>query len=487
MDVRCGARALRTPRIFGLAAFTFAAALAGIVSVAGVAAASPGTLVTHDATGFLATFSTSGHVTDSGNPFFQSLGTNGRTCATCHVVSDAWSITPADVQARFQQTGGTEPIFRPVDGSNSPTADVSTVASRSTAYSLLLSRATIRVGLPIPANAEFKLIAVQDPYNFASAAELSLFRRPLPSTNLGFLSAVMWDGRESSTLTGTTGVSDLATLDADLQHQALDATMGHAQASSPPSSAQLQQIQSFELALFTAQQLDTVAGPLDTDGATGGPANLSTQPFSIGINPLAVHGSTVQPSSTTMTLFNAWSSSSATAAQQAVARGQALFNSRSFTISGVDGLNDGLGIAQITGTCSTCHNTPNVGDHSTSVPLNLGLSAAAPPGLPVQAIAGQPNQSTLPLYTLENINPQSPSRGTLIQTTDPGRALITGHWSDVGKFKGPILRGLAGRAPYFHNGSAASLDQVLDFYNSRFAIGLTAQQHADLVAFLRSL
>ena len=45
--------------------------------------------------------------------------------------------------------------------------------------------------------AEFELTSVDDPYGYASAAELSLFRRPLPTTNLKFLSAVMWDGRET--------------------------------------------------------------------------------------------------------------------------------------------------------------------------------------------------------------------------------------------------------------------------------------------------
>lgn len=69
--------------------------------------------------------------------------------------------------------------------------------ARQAAYSTLLERGVIRVGLPIPANAEFDLIAVDDPYKFASAAQLSLFRRPLPSTNLRSLTTVMWDGRES--------------------------------------------------------------------------------------------------------------------------------------------------------------------------------------------------------------------------------------------------------------------------------------------------
>ena len=72
-------------------------------------------------------------------------------------------------------------------------------------------------------------------------------------------------------------------------------------------------------------------------------------------------------------------------------------------------------------------------------------------------------------------------------TTDPGRALITGKWKDIGRFKGPILRALATRAPYFHNGSAADLDAVLDFYNQRFGVGLTEDERHDLIAFLRTL
>ena len=42
--------------------------------------------------------------------------------------------------------------------------------------------------------------------------------------------------------------------------------------------------------------------------------------------------------------------------------------------------------------------------------------------------------------------------------------MITGKWADIGRFKGPILRALAARAPYFHNGSAATLEEVVEFY-----------------------
>src|SRR3569623_1009654 len=91
------------------------------------------------------------------DPFFASLGTNGRACATCHVAAEGWSITPADMQARFNATGGTDPVFRTNDGSVSPTADVSTVAARRNAYAMLLSRGDIRVGIGIPSAADFTL------------------------------------------------------------------------------------------------------------------------------------------------------------------------------------------------------------------------------------------------------------------------------------------------------------------------------------------
>src|SRR4029077_17077740 len=127
----------------------------------------------------------------------------------------------------------------------------------------------------IPANAEFDLTMVEDPYQFASAKELSLFRRPLPSTNLKFLATVMWDGRES--VPGNTIAQNLL-------NQANDATLGHAQGATPLTMPQRQAIVDFESALFTAQVVDSNAGSLNAAGATGGTAALAAQPFHIGIN-----------------------------------------------------------------------------------------------------------------------------------------------------------------------------------------------------------
>ena len=64
--------------------------------------------------------------------------------------------------------------------------------------------------------------------------------------------------------------------------------------------------------------------------------------------------------------------------------------------------------------------------------------------------------------------------------------MVTGKWADIGKFKPPILRGLAPRSPYFHGSAADSTVGIVDFYNARFSIGLTEQQKEDLVRFLEA-
>lgn len=418
--------------------------------------------------GSAATFSTNGSI-DLGNEYFQVLGTNGRSCFSCHRPDEGWTITPEGVQKRFELTSGTDPIFRTNDGSNSPTADVSTVQARRTAYSMLLNKGLIRIGIGVPANADFELIKVKDPYDFASSKELSLFRRPLPATNLKFLSTVMWDGRETAA-----GQS----ISEDLKSQANSATLGHAQAAQPLTNAQRKSIVKFETALFTAQVYDQSAEVLTADGAEGGPVNLSNQDFYIGINDN--FGDSKRPHAPfnpiVFNIYDVWSALSGKGtneAREAVARGQLLFNTKSINIFGVSGINDEEVFGKpsiVVGTCTTCHNTPNAGNHSVVAPLNIGIADASR------------HTPDMPLYTFRN-----KTTGETINVTDPGRALISGQFKHIGRFKGPILRGLAARAPYFHNGSAKDLNAVLDFFEERFKVDFTEQERADLVAFLRTL
>lgn len=88
---------------------------------------------------------------------------------------------------------------------------------------------------------------------------------------------------------------------------------------------------------------------------------------------------------------------------------------------------------------------------------------------------------------IEMASREQATNGSITQVTDIGRAMVTGNCADVGKVKGPILRGLTARAPYFHNGAAANLGDVVEFYNQRFNLNLTDQQKSDLVAFLQTL
>jgi hypothetical protein len=452
-----------------------------------------------DPAGAVATLHVHGAI-DQNNAFFQDLGTNGRTCATCHVVDNALSLSASTARSMFAGSHGTDPLFADVDGSNCPGAAPGDAA----AHSLLLDHGLFRIALPVPDNAQFTVQTVYDPYGCADYPDpvtgertLSMYRRPQPATNLRFLSAVMFDGRETAA-----PLNDPATfgprLEASLRHQALDATLGHAQAAVPPSDAQLDDIVNFELNLYSAQSWDATAGPLQAHGASGGPMTLAGEPYypgindSLGGNPT---GAAFDPQA--FTLFTRWTDDGGRGRngagggldaeqQAAIAAGEALFNSAPLTITGVAGLNDALGVAAIPGTCSTCHDTPNVGDHSMPVPLDIGVShvVSFESDTRVADALAKLNEPDVPIF---KITCTSGDPGRTVFTTDPARALITGQCADLTRGKGPILRGLSARAPYFHNGSAATLRDVVEFYNQRFDMNLTEEQKAQLTAFLAAL
>jgi hypothetical protein len=194
-----------------------------------------------DPGGAIATFQPNGPTITAKNGFFQNLGTNGRDCSTCHQKDDGWSLSAQHAQDRFYANPN-DPLFRLVDGATCPSDDVSTYRKKQKAYRLLLEKGLIRIGLPMPSDGlEFQITEVNDPYGCntnpttgltgSKTGTVSVYRRPLPTANLGFLSTIMWDGREP-----------------DLFTQAVDATRGHAQGDpdKPPTAEQQQQIVTFE-------------------------------------------------------------------------------------------------------------------------------------------------------------------------------------------------------------------------------------------------
>ncbi|WP_348264135.1 hypothetical protein P8935_06270 [Telmatobacter sp. DSM 110680] len=463
-----------------------------------------------DETGAVATFNTAGDI-HKDNPFFRPLGTNGRTCETCHQADQAFSLSAQGVQRIYERTHGTDPLFAAFDGANCPTA----TSTGRDAHSLLLERGLIRIGITLPAVPEFQIAVVHDPYGCAMTTDattgrplISVYRRPLPTANLRYLSTIMFDGRETlMPLNNAQTIS--ANMVFDLADQAKSAVLQHAQGTAP-SDAQLAQIVQFEMGLTTAQVRDNAAGSLDRHGAKGGTVELSNQPYYPGANDALGADPTGTPfNSSAFSLYTAWEKPSVNgnrydgrddwndngrnAAREDIAAGEKLFNTRTAVITGVRGLNDNPALgspASIAGTCTTCHDSPNVGNHSVALPLDIatsrlpgyesnnaivtGLQQLSAPDLPVFAISGCPDAA-------------NPGSTVTYYTSDPGKGLVTGKCADVNRGKGPILRGLAARAPYFHNGAAADLRELVNFYNERFQMNFTEKEKRQLIAFLNSL
>jgi cytochrome c peroxidase len=483
--------------------------VAGILALATVASAAliPNLFPFLDPTGLISTYNVNGPIDESDkNAFFQSLGTNGRSCGSCHLASDGFGLGVTSVQAKFVATRGNDPLFASIDGANCPDGASHDPAS----HSLLLKSGLIRVFLPVPANAQYQIQAERDPYGCAVVTDestgvqtVSVYRRPLPTTNLRFLSAVMFDGRE--TIQPLTAAATFQpNLQADLLHQAVDATLTHAQAAAPPTLAQQTAIVNFELGLNSAQALDFRAGWLNFAGALGGPAILSQNYYYPGINDsLGADPQGNAFNSTAFTLFADWEDSP-DPMRRKIAAGETLFNTRALTISNVRGLTDNAALAKalgttvpiapFAGTCTTCHDAPNVGNHSLPLALDIGTGhdpAAETDPLIANGLA-QLSVADLPVYRITGCPnpfqvPGQPAEPYVIFTTDPGKGLISGLCSDMVRTKGPILRGLASRAPYFHNGAARDLNELLEFYNQRFQMNLTQEEKEQFKAFLNSL
>jgi cytochrome c peroxidase len=436
--------------------------------------------------GVAETVTTTGTI-DRTNAFFQRLGTNARTCETCHGSNQGWTLTPLGATTLFLTSFGQDALFLPHDEGARPDADLSTFYKRLVDFGpTLLARGLTRFTRTNPATSEYDVIAVSDPSGFSTTAAFLNFRRPTPTANESLVSSVTWTagpGLVRNALSGLVGGA------ANL-HEQRDPT-------TPVPADVVQAQDDFQLGIFFAQSIDAVAGRLDTDGATGGPTNLMNQPFHIGINDIQGLDPSGQPfSSKVFNLFDAWAvynqsgehdhdhahacspwmANDSThrhrvaAARATIYRGQEIFNNTPITITGVNGLNDVLGQPTVTATCSTCHNAPNVGGHSVVRMFDVGTAdqVNCGPMLPQVTVK---NKTTADTRTL----------------CDLGRANSSHKWAEIGTFRAPPLRGLAARAPYFHDGQAGRIEDVVDYFDRRFQIGLNGDQKSDLTAFLRAL
>jgi cytochrome c peroxidase len=341
----------------------------------------------------------------------RGLEANGRSCNDCHMATDHFQLSPASVEARFQELtapgrGGKEnddPLFRPIDAD-----DFRSRGENAADYSNLRQHALIRIEMPLPPT-----IRLIDPETDLPSAETFVdVWRMVPTVN-------------DVALTGPDGVNPWPRgpnhfggyqLDgrlATLQEQALGALSTHAQGQHAPTQRMLDDLASFQRLQFTNDRVRALA--------------------------------------------------------EAVAAGETPLPDPDPRLSALEE----RGKAVFVRACGHCHGGPGLStpqaplarfhDIATQCPRPVDTATPARYAFEPCASGLARNVRT---YSITLIN------GTVARRTssDPGRALLSGFvggaapTDDWNKFDIPGLRGISKTAPYFHNNSAATLEAMVDHY-----------------------
>jgi hypothetical protein len=241
----------------------------------------------------------------------------------------------------------------------------------------------------------------------------------------------------------------------------------------PLTAEQLTSIEQFELQLYGAQSFSASGGALHE---AGGPPGLGPEAMQKGRDGVLGNNTTQY----VIPMEDKWADlpAGATPEEQArnahresVQRGHDVFFFRTFWIRDAMHINSvGLG-NPIKRTCATCHGMHMTGMDTANGWMDLGTTNH-PFALEPAESPWAKDLPPLPLFkvTCRDDLPPHPFLGRVIYTQDPGRALISGKCEDVGAIVIQQFRGLAARAPYFSNGSAISLRELVDFYDRRFNI-----------------
>lgn len=448
--------------------------------------------------GELRTLVTDGPLDTKGHAFFEPFGPEGRACVTCHQPADSMSLSVESARDRWRETNGADPLFAAFDGSNCPDLPQQERAS----HSLLLDHGLIRIERPWPPKdfpggaqePDFTIEVVRDPYGCNAPKRfdarkqkgaISVYRRPRPVANLKYLIAVgfPFDPKQGLPLPldPETGERLSGNLMADgraitLKAQMAEASATHLQMLEAMSAEDLDEILDFEMRIYAAQQASAAGGDLAAAGALGGPKTLEeSTPGLLGGQARPVWGE-----------FQSWEKATpdeeldekALEFRRSVARGARIFREKTFLISDSAGINSPIGFGNpVRNSCVFCHNMSAMGNDVAPGQVDLGT---------VNAPYADPAPH-LPLFRVTCTGEPHPHLGREILTYDPGFALTTGRCADVGKITLQSMRGLAARPPYFSNGSAADLREIIEFYERRYNIGYTEQEKQDLVNLMSAL
>jgi cytochrome c peroxidase len=338
------------------------------------------------------------------------LGGNGRACADCHMATDSFQLSPADVEARFQllmarrrvNPRADDPLFRPIDAD-----DFRTTGENASDFSNLRQSGLVRIVFPLPPN--MRLI---DPVTGQPSAETSTdVWRMVPSINNVALSGPDL-GSPWFRPPNPFGGYQLDARVGTLQEQALGALVNHAAVQQTPSARLLEDLEAFELVQFSDERVRLLADSLRA-----------------GTTPLPE----VDPPLTELER-----------------QGKAVFDRA----------------------CTQCHGGPAQSTAQAPVPRFQDINTQCPRPVDTAAparwhFAPCPSRLARNARTYEIIVNGTAQRRT---SDDPGRALLTGFvggpgpLDDWNKLDVPQLRGTSRTAPYFHNNSAATLEDVVDHY-----------------------
>jgi len=312
---------------------------------------------------------------------FPGVHSNGRSCATCHVPAEAFQLTPAHVEARFQalqvrrltDPAADDPLFRAVDA-NDGAED----------FTNLRKHALVRVIIPLPVDATGrKLVWPQDD---PDATVVSVWRATPTIWNTAFTGPFQLDARFNT-----------------LQEQALGALINHAEITDAPKTKFLDDVAAFQMTQFSSPEVQLLSAAL----ASGQTPSQTDPPLN-----------------------------------ELEKRGKAIFIHH----------------------CVNCHGGP-----TQTVPI-----AALPPGIrdirvskPVPPFASDLPFAPAPLPARNWVFRVGETL-TVRPSTDPGQALLTGNIAQMNFFDINTLYGISKTAPYFHDNSAATLEEVLRHYQLEF-------------------
>jgi cytochrome c peroxidase len=327
------------------------------------------------------------------------------------MATDNFQLSPASVEARFRSLqfrrrwdpNADDPLFRPIDAD-----DFRANGDNASDFSNLRQNGLIRIVFTLPTNIRLIDPATNQP---SSEAFVDVWRM-VPSVN-------------DVALTGPDGANPWPRgpnndggyqLDArveTLQEQALGALINHAQVQNAPPQQLLDDLASFQRALFTSHRVRALA---DAIRAGDTPLPDPDPP----LNEVEEHGKAV-----------------------------------------------------FVRACAHCHGGP--GQSTTQAPVRRFHDIATQCPRPVDtATPARFSFAACPPRLARNARTYeiTLANGTKIRrsSSDPGRALLTGFVGgpppadDWNKFDVPGLRGIRKTAPYFHNNSAATLEAVVDHY-----------------------